>query len=294
MKNFLKRILPTKIFIYIRDIFYPEKINLIEERLSSFFVTQNQSIASPNLSQKTAFRNAEFKIYSKHGCDGILAYIFSKIGVKNHTFVEIGVEDGQECNTANLSRNYGWQGLMVDANKEWIRKAKNLYREYKVKAVAGFVTAENINQLIQDNNIKGEIDLLSIDIDGNDFWIWKAIDVINPRVVVIEYNAAFGLRPITVKYNPEFNYQETYKENPLYSGVSLAALSKLAKKKGYHLVACDTHGHDAFFVKKEVAKGKFAELSPEEAFYPNPYNLKEIGSIDEQFERIEHLHFEKV
>ncbi len=293
MKNFLKRILPTKVFIFIRDIFYPEKINILEGRLNNLFVTHYQNLMSDNLSQRIAFRNAEFKIYSKHGCDGILAYVFSKIGVTNRTFVEMGIEDGRECNTANLSRNFGWQGLMIDANEKWVQSARDFYNGFNVQVVQSFVTAENINKTITDGAIRREIDLLSIDIDGNDYWVWEAITVVNPRVVVIEYNASLGLHPLTKKYDAtqRFNPKQNH---PLYFGASLTALTKLAKEKKYILVACDTHGHDAFFVKEDVAKNKFIELSPDEVFYPNPFVLRKFGSAHEQFEQIKHLDFEEI
>ncbi len=294
MREFIKKILPNKVFAFFRDIFYPEKIYILEDRLSNLFLLHYGNLATSDVKQKTAFKNAEFKFYSKHGADGIIAYIFSKIGTTSRTFVEIGVEDGRECNTANLSRNFGWNGLLIDANEEWIKSAQKFYEGYKVKAVQCFVTAENIDRFIADNGFKGEIDLFSLDIDGNDYWVWKAIDIIKPRVVVLEYNAVFGLKQMTIKYDPEFYFRKTYKENPLYSGASLTVLTKLSKEKGYILVACDTHGHDAFFVREDVAKGKFVELSPEEAFYPNPFNLKKFGSIDNQFEQIKHLDFEEI
>src|SRR3989344_7497964 len=143
MKNLLKRIFPAKFF----TLFYPEKINVLEERLKNLFVSHYAGLGSSN--QKDNFKNSEFKVYSKHGGDGIIAYIFSKIGVTNGTFVEIGVEDGRECNTANLSRNFGWQGLMIDASEKWINSARVFYKDYKVKAVHSFVTAENINEILE-------------------------------------------------------------------------------------------------------------------------------------------------
>lgn len=299
-KEIIKKLLPRKIFYLVRDIFYPEKINVLESSLKSQFLARYQSMIAPNLDQKAAFRNAEFKVYSKHGGDGILAYIFSKIGVTNCRFVEVGVEEGRECNTANLSLNFGWRGLLVDANEEWVKSAKVFYKEKlgnstgNVKTVACFVTAENINQLFSDNGFQGEIDLLSIDIDSNDYWVWKSITTVNPRVVVMEYNATFGLRPLTVKYDPQFHFQKAASQNPLYFGASLVALNKLAKEKGYILVACDTHGHDAFFVRQDIALGKFISLSPEEAFYPNPYAVARFGDVDAQFKRVKHLNFEEV
>lgn len=298
IKQIIKRFLPYKIFILIREIIYPEKIDVLENRVNSLFLTYYKNIASPNTSQKIAFKNAEFKVYSKHGGDGLLLYIFSKIGTTNRIFIEMGVEDGRECNTANLSLNFGWNGLLIDANKEWIESAKLYYKTRlgndSVKTAHCFVTADNINKLILDNNIEGEIDLLSIDIDSNDYWVLDSITVINPRVIVIEYNSAFGLNSVTIKYNPRFHYQETCKRNPLYFGASLKALTKLAKKKGYILVGCDVHGHDAYFVRSDIAKDKFIELSPEEAFYPNPLNLAKFGSVEKQFNQIKHLDLETI
>lgn len=299
IKQVIKRFLPQKIFYVIRDIIYPEKIDVLENRLNSLFLTQHCNVAAPNVNQKITFRNAEFKIYSKHGCDGLLLYIFSKIGTTNHTFVEIGVEDGRECNTANLSLNLGWKGLMIDANKEWIESARTFFKEKlgkqtdNVKIATLLVTAENINQLLVDNSFNGEIDLLSIDIDSNDYWVWQAIDVVNPRVVVVEYNSAMGYEPITIKYDPNIHSQKEYQKNPLYFGASLKALVKLAKKKGYILVGCDIHGHDAYFVRSDVAKEEFVELSSEEAFYPNSAFVK-FGNAEEQFNKIKHLNFEKI
>lgn len=292
--------MPYRLFAAVRKIIYPEKIDVLEERIMNDFLTRNYEIAAPDMDQKTVFRNAEFKVYSKHGNDGILAFLFSKIGVTNRTFVEIGVEQGRECNTANLALNFGWNGLMIDANDGWLNSARTFYKEKlgsrsgKVKIVTSFVTAENINKTIADAGISGEIDLLSVDIDSNDYFVWKNISVINPRVVVMEYNAAFGLNSVTMKYDPKFHFQNTYKENPLYFGVSLPALVRLAHTKGYVLVACDTHGHDAFFLRKDVVQGKFKELSAEEAFYPNPVTIQRYGSLEKQFEIIKNLSLEEV
>jgi len=299
-KQLVKKLLPKKLISVFRKIIYPEKIYIVEDNLNSLFKAHYQKVAAPDLNQKTAIRNAEFKVYSKHGGDGILLYIFSKIGTTNCTFVEMGVEEGKECNTANLSLNFGWRGMLIDANEEWMESARRYYQEKlgkdssRVKMVPCFVTAENINQLLKDNSMQGEIDLLSIDIDSNDYWVWKAIDVVRPRVVVVEYNSALGLESITMKYNPNFHYQEVYKKHPLYFGASLPALAKLAKEKGYILVGCDIHGHDAFFVRQDVVQDKLMELPPEEAFYPNPHTLETVGSVEEQFKQIKHLDFDHV
>lgn len=295
-REFLKKNLPKGLFSFIRKMVYPEKIALIEDKLDSLFKTYYQNMAASDLDQRRAMRNAEFKVFSKNGGDGLLLYIFSKVGATNRTFVEMGIENGQECNTANLSLNFGWQGLLIDAREDFIEEAGRFYQEKlqenapKVKMACCFVTAENINQVLTDNGLQGEIDLLSIDIDGNDYWVWQAIKAINPRVVVAEYNASFGPeRSLSVKYDPRRFYGQD-----LYFGASLAALKKLANNKGYLLVGCDSQGHDAFFVRRDVAEGKFIELSPEHAFYPNPNLLKTIGSVEKQFEQIKNLDLKSI
>lgn len=299
-KKLIKKLLPRNLISCFRKLVYPERLHLIEANLNSLFLAHYQKMNSPDLDQKIALRNAEFKVYSKLGEDGMILHIFSKIGVTNRRFVEFGIQDGQECNTANLSLNFGWQGILVDAKKEFVESAKSYYRhklgkDCRVKPVHCFVTAENINKLLLDNGVEGEIDLLSIDIDGNDYWVWRAIQVIHPRLVIMEYNASFGLKPITIKYNQGFYYRKTFRENPLYFGASLTALKKLANSKGYILVGCDSNGHDAFFVRKDVvAESKFIELPPEEAFYPNPHTIQTIGSLDRQFDQIKHLDFDYV
>ena len=300
IKEILLKIVPYKFLIPIRNLLYPEKINVLEERMARFFSTYYEDVKAPDLDQKTRFRNAEFKIYSKHGGDGILLYIFSKIGMTNHTLVEMGIEDGRECNTTNLLLNFGWKGLLIDANEKWVLSAKDFFKNKlgtqseKVNVVHSFVTAENINESITKVGIKGEIDLLSIDIDGNDYWVWKAIKDIDPRVVVVEYNSTFGLRSITKPYKKNVAYKDVVERNPLYFGASLRALAKLGKEKGYILVACDTHGHDSYFIREDVAEGVFFEQKPEEVFYENLFLLKKIGSIEKQFEEIKNLDFVEV
>lgn len=298
-KETVKKFLPWKLASFFRKIFYPEKIYFLEDDLRSLFLTHYQQLAASDSNQRTTMRNAEFKILSKYGEDGLLLYLFSKIGVTNRTFVEIGVEDGKECNTANLSLNFGWQGMIVDASEERLKIGRAFYKERlgknfsKVKIVSSFVTAENINKLILDNGISGEIDLLSIDIDGNDYWVWKAINAINPRVVVTEYNASLGFdKSMIIKYDPEFGIG---KRPPLYyHSASLPAFKKLANVKGYILVGCESHGIDAFFVRRDLVQGKLIELKPQEAFYPHSERLKKMDSTEKQFEQIKHLDFDHI
>jgi len=213
----------------------------------------------------------ERKIYSQYGEDGIIMEIFRRIGTKNKTLVEIAPGDGVECMAKNLLVNLGWRGLLVDRKEIAVKNAKHHFKfllgeRYKeTKIIQAWVTKENVNAILEKNGITGEIDLLVIDIDGNDWWVWKEIKVIQPRVVVIEYNAFFGCKKaVTIKYNPNFVWEDA--PDRQYYGASLPAMTMLGKKKGYILVGGESHGVNCFFVRKEIAQNKFMELTPEEAY----------------------------
>jgi hypothetical protein len=250
-------------------------------------------------SKKTALRVHERRYYSQNGEDGILLYLFSKIGARNKNFIEFGIEDGTECNAANLAINFGWSGLFIEGSPHLTEKARKFYynrhkiHSERVKIVSEFLTVENVNQVFEQNSMIGEIDLLSIDIDGNDYWIWQSITCVQPRVVVIEYNASFGIeRSITVEYDPAF---DAHRKHPTgwYHGASLRALVKLAKKKNYILAGCDSSGTNAFFVRADLAHGKIEEMFPDEAFYPSVPRLR-IASQEDQWEIIRHLNYVEV
>lgn len=245
--------------------------------------------------RKEAFRDREFKIYSQNGEDGILLYLFSKIGSRDGRFIEFGA-GGKTSNTENLIRNFGWNGLLIDCDKTEIVRLQRYYDSLpmvgvgRVKTIHAWLTVENINQLLLANGMKGEIDLLSIDIDGNDFWIWKAVEVVQPRVVVIEYNASLGPhKSLTIKYNPTHSKLDFH---PLgwYHGASLTALTKLAKVKGYILVACESSGVNAFFVREDLARGVFSEQSPSQAYYEDIRRVA-FASQEEQYDQIKKYDF---
>ena len=133
----------------------------------------------------------EFKVFSQFGEDGIIQYLINNTPIKNKIFIEFGVQDYKESNTRFLLINNNWRGLIIDSNKRNINYIKNdeIYWKYNIKAVCEFITKENINSIFSSNGFKGDIGLLSIDIDGNDYWIWEAIKVVNPRIVICEYNS---------------------------------------------------------------------------------------------------------
>ncbi len=179
-------------------------------------------------------------IHSQNGEDGILLFVFSVVGTTDRRFVEFGMGDGRVCNTANLTRNWGWGGLLLDADHRLTESGAggpmmngSVWMQDSSES-ATLVTADNINPVFREEGLGGSIDLLSIDIDGNDYWVWKSLDVLLPRVVVIEYNASFGPeRSVTIPYDPRFDRYEV-DVSGIYHGASLTALTRLGREKGYH------------------------------------------------------------
>jgi hypothetical protein len=218
-----------------------------------------------------------FRGYSQHDEDGMVQEIFKRIGASNRVFVEFGVGDGTENNTVYLLMS-GWRGLWIDgseANATAIRSEfSSLIQAGHLRFVQGFVDRDSINGIIEKADISGEIDLLSIDIDGNDFWVWQVISVVQPRAVVIEYNAVF--RPPVAEYDKRFVWKGTS-----YYGASLKALESLGSRKGYALVGCSLSGINAFFVRQDLVEDKFCSpFTAENHFEPPRFGFYKIGAVD--------------
>lgn len=209
----------------------------------------------------------EFQVFSQWGEDGIIQFLVRKLNICSKIFVEFGVETYHEANTRFLMMKDNWSGLVIDGGKSNINMIKNqsISWRYSLTAVESFITAENINSIITENGIHGEIGILSVDIDGNDYWVTKAIDCIQPILLINEYNSVFGSdRAISVPYDPSFVRSSAHHSN-LYYGASLAALTHLANKKGYALVGCNSNGNNAFYVRRDRL-ATLKELSVQEAF----------------------------
>ena len=234
--------------------------------------------------------NFEKKIYSQNGEDGILEYIFSVIGTTNKFFVEFGVGDGLECNTRHLKENKEWNGLMMDAglmislgwtSLKYVSK-KIFEKNQKTKPIKKIpldikketITVENIEKLFLKYSVPKYFDLLSIDIDSNDYWVWKAIKNYEPRVIVIEYNSTIHVEESKViEYNPKAKWDCTN-----YFGASLLALTKLGESKGYRLIGCDSNGINAFFCKAKLIQ-KYVKQKPNKELYRPPKFGKIVDEV---------------
>ncbi|ACK67325.1 conserved hypothetical protein [Rippkaea orientalis PCC 8801] len=210
----------------------------------------------------------EFRVFSQWGEDGIIQYLVNTVEINHKTFVEFGVEDYTECNTKFLLINNNWTGLVIDSDSDCIERIKKnkIYWSYNLKAIEAFVTQDNINSILQTNGFKGDIGLLSIDIDGNDYWIWKAITVINPIIVIIEYNYRFDSSiAVTIPYHENFDRQKAH-HSMIYFGASLKALCLLGKEKGYDFIGCCSSGVNAFFIRQDKRPNYLKILTPEEGY----------------------------
>ena len=210
------------------------------------------------------------QVFSQAGEDGALAEIFRRIGAGSRFFVEFGAKDGRYLsNTANLRMSYGWRGLLLDGAaplslEEGTEDPESPERFLSDAAGArvqrAFVTAENVDRLFGQFGVPGAFDLLSIDIDGNDYWVWKALEIHRPRVVIVEYNIFFGVHARrTIPYNAEHEWDKTG-----YHGATLAAFRDLGAQKGYALVYTDPYAPNAFFVSRDEFGADWPELPLEE------------------------------
>ncbi len=233
------------------------------------------------------------RIFSQTEEDGILLRIFGAIGMDTKTFVEIGCADGLENNTANLCLNFGWHGLMIDGDEQSIARAIKFHEQawnatswlHRPLIQCRMITRENVNKLIADAELGSHIDLLSIDIDSHDYWVWEAIEVVRARVVVMEINPTFGDRPLVVPYTG----RPTREVHADYYGASLAALASLGSRLGYKLVAVNHLGFNAFFVERNLGGEYLPELALPLAS-KHPYAV----AAQQRFEQVERFPLQSV
>lgn len=192
----------------------------------------------------------ELGVYSQNGEDGVLAEILRRIGTARGEFVEFGVEWGLEGNCVALADLLAWSGAFLEADESNSVALGWKYRDNpRVRTANARITAENVNDRFAANGVSPEPDVVSIDVDGNDLWIWGALTYARPRVVVIEYNANLDQdRPLVQPYEPQWRWKGTD-----WFGASLGALELVARRKAYTLVHTELTGANAFFVRDDLA-----------------------------------------
>jgi hypothetical protein len=221
----------------------------------------------------TRISDREFSVFSQFGDDGIIQHIVRAVDPppESRTFIEFGVENYREANTRFLMVKDNWRGLVMDgsvANIESIRR-NDWYWRYDLTAIAAWIDRENINELLATSGFAGPIGLLSIDLDGNDYWVWEAITV-DALIVVVEYNSVLGSGlAVTVPYDQQFS-RFTAHHSGLYFGASLKALVLLGERKGYVFIGSNSAGNNAYFVRHDLSS-RFPNPTPDEGYVESAF-----------------------
>lgn len=274
--------LKVRLYLYNRlKTFLNSSLGTSQIHLERLLVMQALSLAKLN-HEKSGLNNlagVEWSCFSQWGEDGIIDWLVHKLPGIPQSFVEFGVEDYRESNTRLMLQLRNWRGLVMDGSASHIAsiRAQDIYWRHNMTAKCAFIDRDNVNQLIAEAGFTGEIGLLSVDIDGNDYWVWQAIEVVSPAIVICEYNAVLGdIRQLSVPYQADFQRTRAHHSN-LYFGASLPALVQLAQDKGYSFVGTTSTGCNAFFVRNDYASLILDSLKEVAAF---PSAVRESRSQD--------------
>ena len=236
----------------------------------SMRLTQGRLFSAVNAANPSrSIRDCEFRVFSQFGEDGIIQRLIQTVPITHRTFIEFGVEDFAESNCRFLLMNNNWRGFVLDSSERAVASMRSTswYWKHDLRAACAMLTRDNINDQLRASGFPRDLGLLSIDVDGVDYWLFEAITAFEPRILIVEYNATFGdERAITVPYHPAFSRRAQHYSD-MYYGASLAALAHLADQRGYALVGTESAGVNAFFVRRDVL-GDWPALSVREAYSP--------------------------
>ena len=238
---------------------------LTNESLNERILLNQGKILGELYSKKQAENLSEYEwgVFSQWGEDGIIQFLIREVEIQNKTFIEFGVEDFLESNCRYLLMASDWQGFVIDGSDESIRKLKNshFYWKHDLQSIAAFIDKENVNELLKKSEFDRDLGILSVDIDGNDYHILKAISIFEPRIIVSEFNPYFGTeRAISVPYDPKFYRTEKHYSN-LYFGASIKAIEHVLNEKGYTLIGTGMTGGNAYFVRNDLMTEKLSSLA---------------------------------
>jgi hypothetical protein len=279
MKNYLKYFVKklTKIALIIlnfpKKYFYEIELlynhNFSRDRLQQIIITNQWREDFARTKQPLKFQEVSFKVFSGNGQDGILLYLLIILGIKHYRIIDIGCGDGVSGNSANLIINHGFQGLLIDGDQPSLERGNIFYSKLGLiynnppNFINAILTKENINEIISNSFSEDGIDILSIDIDSVDLYILDSISSVLPRIVVLEFNNAWG--PADSKSVPyQDGFAREWVDGLLYGSASLAAFNKLLEIKGYWLIGCDPSGFDAYFIRE--GKDIFPEVSVQNCY----------------------------
>lgn len=246
----------------LRDILIHDVENINIARFIEYLFINTGLDVLPKIDSNKCFLNlCEKRVSSQFGEDGIIEKIFEVIGTTNKFYLEFG-STGEDDNTTNLRNAHGFTGVL------W-GNFNNV-----------FVTAENVCNLCKEYNVPSEFDFMSIDIDGNDWYIWREISkCVKPRVVCIEYNGEFlPDDDKLIVYDPWFKWDMRTR----YFGASLKALFILGRYLGYNLVCCNNTGNNAFFIRDDIDCSKFACVNDYKTLYRSLKSTQHVSGYYEK------------
>ncbi len=252
------------------------QVKIAQQLLCRFYEEQRVRGALPPLSA------TGYRVFSEFEEDGKLLFIFAVLGIGPGVFLDIGAANGINSNCANLAINCGWRGVFVDGDEKSVDSGRLFYQGhpdtklYPPAFVHEHVTRENVNRVVAEAGLEGDIDFLSIDIDGNDYWIWEALECVTPKVVMIETHVEFGLRNIVVPYDKDYVYPGAH---PDYHGASPPAMVKLAYRKGYRLVGSNLYGFNTIYVLNGQGEDVLPEVSVE-SILEHPRNIDRARAFE--------------
>lgn len=218
----------------------------------------------------TALSGHEFKVFSQWGEDGILQHLTRQVHIKNKTFIEFGVEDFFESNCRFLMMKDMWKGFVIDGSEENLERMRSsyFYWRYQLRGRCAFITRDNVAVLLDESGFDKEVGILSVDVDGVDWFLLNALGAWRAAIVIVEYNGMFGSKhPVTVPYDASFYRTRAHHSN-IYYGASLMAFDSLLQSRGYALVGVNGMGSNAFFVRRDLLPSAILEVSVEECFRP--------------------------
>ncbi len=249
-------------------------VNFAEGRFDQIKMNQGKILAHLNRSRiSTRLQDYEFKVFSQWGEDGIIQRLVDVVPLGERNFIEFGVEDFSESNCRFLMMNDNFSGFVMDGSAENAATCQSSYYywKYALQMKQAFITRDNVNELLANSGFGPDLAILSVDLDGVDYWVTEAIRGFNPRILIHEYNAVFGgERKISVPYDPAFQRGEKHFSH-LYWGASLGALTHLAEKRGYTLVGTNSACCNAFYVRNDLLNDQLEALTAARAYAPSKY-----------------------
>lgn len=269
----------------------------LHQQLQLLLMQQHQSNAQDGQRAPRRLSEVGFRCYSQFEEDGIILYLLALTGMATRRVVEIGCGAGAENMSTNLILNHGYEGFLFDGSQEKINRARSFFSTKKdcllapPSATSAWITRENVNEVLESAGASGEVDLFSLDIDGVDWHIWNAIEVLRPRVCVFETQDIIPSdRSLTVPYRADFDFSSQAPIARDFRSVSLLAMTKLSESKGYRLVGGHRHGFNAFYVRSDLV----TELLPEAdiaTIHDNPWTRR--GQRD-RWPRVSHMDWQEV